>query len=226
MLHSENKHRLRRVLPRAARRRTATGFRPLLPLLAPFLVSLVFVLLYCGPNIPRGLGCLVTSRLVLASGHRNRPGLGTNGSRTFSAYTLGERIGAVVRNHCGKRPSWWSLDFWVDPDPYDVISVENRPSAGAEDGVRRLLAGPGARARADLAIVQDGLVADGTAPPGQVRSLVMLYRSVLFSFAPKGGRVERLTDLRGRNPRVYTGQVGSGARVLAGRVLNHLGIDY
>jgi TRAP transporter TAXI family solute receptor len=226
MMHSENKHRLRRVLPRAARWRARTGVRPLLPLLAPFLVSVVFILLYCGPNIPRGLGCLVTSRLVLASGHRDRQGPGTDGSRTFSADRLGDRIGAVVRDHCGRRPAWWGLDFWVDPDPYAVISVENRPTAGSEDGVRRLLAGRGARDRADLAIVQDGLVADGAAPPGKVRSLVILYHSVLCAFAPKGGRVGRLADLRGRNPRVYTGQAGSGARVLARRVLDHLGIDY
>jgi TRAP-type uncharacterized transport system substrate-binding protein len=199
----------------------------LLPLLGPFLVSLVFIVLYCGPNVPRGIGCLLTSRLVLASGPRCRGEPGADGARAFSIHGLGERIGAVVRNSCRRRPAWWGLDFWVDPDPYHVVTVENRPSDGDADNLRRLLSGRGDRDRVDLAILQDGLVDEADVPgAGEARSLLPLYRSVLCAFARKGGPVARIGDLRARRSRIYTGRKGSGARALARRILAHSRIDY
>jgi hypothetical protein len=125
--------------------------RPLLPLLGPFLVSLVFILLYCGPNIPRGLACLMRSHLLLGSGPRCRPELGADG-KTFYLHHLGGQIGQVVRKYCSRRPAWRSLDFWIDPDQHDMVSIENLPSNGTEDGVRRLLARRGDPDRVDLTV--------------------------------------------------------------------------
>jgi TRAP-type uncharacterized transport system substrate-binding protein len=226
------KLRVMRILPRALRKRSATGVRPLLPLLSPFFVSLVFILLYCGPNIPKGLACLTGKHLLLASGPTSRPEPGADGPKAFHIHHLGGRIGQLVQKYCSRRPFWWGLDFWVDPDPHDVVSVENLPSNGTEDGVRRLLARRGDPARVDLAILQDGLVADGASSrpgdggAGKIRSLVLLHRSVLCIFARKGGLFTRLSDLRGRKARVYTGQRGSGARRLAQKVLAHFQVDY
>jgi TRAP-type uncharacterized transport system substrate-binding protein len=232
MEHTAMKQRMMRILPRALRNRAATGVRPLLPLLGPFFVSLVFILLYCGPNVPRGLACLMRSHLLLASGPRSRPELGPDVSKTFYIHHLGGRISQVVQKYCSRRPCWWSLDFWVDPDPHDVVSVENLPSNGTEDGVRRLLARRGDPDRVDLAILQDGLIADGAFPRpgdgegGRIRSLVLLHRSVLCVFARKGRPVTRLGDLQKRKARVYSGQMGSGARRLAQKVLAHFQVDY
>jgi TRAP-type uncharacterized transport system substrate-binding protein len=226
------RQRMARILPRALGKRAATGARPLLPLLGPFVVSLGFILLYCGPNLPRGLACLMQSRLVLASGPRGRPEMGSLASRTFQIHDLGSRIGRVVRAYCSRRPPWWSLDFWVDPDAHDVVSVENVASKGAGDSISRLLARPGDPARVDLAILDDGLVGDevasetGDGEVGKLRSLVPLYRSALCIFAGKGQAIARLGDLRGRKARVYTGPRGSGARRLAGKILAHFRVDY
>ena len=148
------KRRMKRILPRALRTWAETGARPLLPLLGPFLVSLVFILLYCGPNVSRGLACLMRSHLLLASGPRSRAELGADGSKTFSTHHLGTRVMQVVQKYCSRCPAWWSLDFWVDPDPHDVVSVENLPSNGTEDSVRRLLARRADPDRVDLAILR------------------------------------------------------------------------
>jgi TRAP-type uncharacterized transport system substrate-binding protein len=232
MEHIALKQRMMRILPRATRKWVVTGVRPLLPVLGPFFVSLAFILLYCGPNIPRGLACLMRSHLLLASGPRSRTELGADGSKTFSIHDLGGRITQVVQKYCSRRPAWWSLDFWVDPDPRDVVSVENLPSNGTQDSVRRLLASRDDLDRVDLAILQDGLIADGAflrpsdGEAGRIRSLVLLYRSVLCIFARKGGPVTRLDDLRTRKARVYTGQRGSGSRCLAQKVLAHFQADY
>jgi TRAP-type uncharacterized transport system substrate-binding protein len=221
-----------KILPRALRKRFTTGVRLLLPLLGPFFVAIVFIMLYCGPNIPRGVACLMESHLLLASGPTGRTELGADGSRTFSIHQLGERMGQVVRKYCSRRPAWWSLSFWVDPDPHDVVLVENRASHGTEEGVRRLLARRGDADRVDLAILQDGLIADEEFPRpaegevGRIRSLVPLYRSVLCILARKDTHVRRLDDLQGRMARVYTGQRGSGARRLAQSLLGHFHAAY
>jgi TRAP-type uncharacterized transport system substrate-binding protein len=220
-----------KVVPRALRNRGATGVRSLLTLLGPFFVAIVFILLYCGPNIPRGLACLMGSHLRLA-GPKGRPELGGDGSKAFSIHHLDGRIGQVVRNHCGRRPPWWSLDFWVDPDPHDTVSVETLPSNGDEDSVHRLLARPADSDRVDLAILQDGLIDDGESAKlgegeaGRLRSLVPLYRSVLCIFARKGGPYRRLGDLRAQKARVYVGQRGSGVRRLAEDLLTRFQVDY
>jgi TRAP-type uncharacterized transport system substrate-binding protein len=209
-----------------------TGARLLLPLLGPFFVAIVFILLYCGPNIPKGLACLMEGHLLLASGPTSRTELGADGSRTFSTHHLGGRIGQVVRKYCSQRPAWWSLDFWVEPDPHGVVSVENLASRGTEDGVRRLLARRGDPDRVDLAILQDGLIADGELPrlgdgeAGRIRSLVPLYRSVLCILTRKDGPIQRLGDLQGRKARIYTGQRGSGARRIAQLLLDHFHATY
>jgi TRAP-type uncharacterized transport system substrate-binding protein len=226
------KHHTMMILTRSPSKWAVTGVRPLLPLLGPFIVSLVFILLYCGPNIPRGLACLMRSHLLLASGPKSRPELGADGSSTFYIHQLGGRIRQVVQKYCSRRPAWWSLDFWVDPDPHDVVSVENLPSNGTEDSVRRLLASRSDPDRVDLAILQGGVIADGESPrardgeAGRIRSLVILHRSVLCIFARRGGPVSRVDDLRGRQARVYSGQRGSGARHLAQKLLAHFQVDY
>jgi hypothetical protein len=67
------------------------------------------------------------SHLLLASGPKSRPELSADSSSTFYIYQLGGRIRQVVQKYCSRRPAWWSLDFWVDPDPHEVVSVENLP---------------------------------------------------------------------------------------------------
>jgi hypothetical protein len=67
------------------------------PLLAPFLVAVIFVACYCGPNIFRGFACIVDSRLTLASGPKTRLELGNDGRRTFYPYELGEQISRVIQ---------------------------------------------------------------------------------------------------------------------------------
>jgi TRAP-type uncharacterized transport system substrate-binding protein len=222
-----SRRRMMKILPRTLRKRAATRATPVLPLLGPFFVAIAFILLYCGPNIPRGLACLRGSRLLLSSGPMGLPGPGADGSKTFSAHRLGGRIGQVTGRHCSRRPSWWSLDFWVEPDSHGAVSVENLPSSGTADNVRRLLARRGDPGRVDLAILQDGLMADtdstwpGDGESARIRSLVPLYRSVLCILARKGGPIRRLDDLRGGHAKVYLGPRGSGARRLAQSLLAH-----
>jgi TRAP-type uncharacterized transport system substrate-binding protein len=152
--------------------------------------------------------------------------------RSFSRYRLGDRIARVVGQACARRPPWWSLDFWVDPDPHNLVSIANVPTAGTEDALRRLLVPKRSPGHVDLAIVQDGLVDEGPSSPAgepastRLRSLVPLYWSVLCAFVPKEGKYHSLDDLRASKARIYVGQEGSGARILSRRLLDLAGIRY
>ena len=72
------------------------------PLLAPFVISLVFILCYCGTNLHRGLACIIDSRLKMASGPKTRSELGVEGKRVFYPYELGEQITRVIHRNCGE----------------------------------------------------------------------------------------------------------------------------
>jgi TRAP transporter TAXI family solute receptor len=205
--------------------------RAVAPLLAPFVISLLFIICYCGPNIHRGVACIVDSRLKLASGPKTRTELGAEGTRIFYPYELGEQISRVVHRNCGERPRWWSLDFWVNPDAQNHVTVTNLPSFGTSDGIARLFKSPKDPDHVDLAIVQDGLIIDGDLAklnqdePDQIQALAHLYKSVFCVFARKDSGYMTLRDLRGRHARAYLGQVGSGTRYLTRRVLKHYGIE-
>jgi TRAP-type uncharacterized transport system substrate-binding protein len=208
-----------------------TGARSLAPLLAPFLVSAAFIFCYCAANIQRGLGCLMESRLVLASGPMTQRELGSHGRRIFYQYELGEQISRLILRNCGQRPRWWSLDFWVNPDAQNRIRVENRPSAGTRDSIVRLFKRESEPDHADLAILQDGLIVEGElqklneAEPDRIQALVHLYKSALCIFARKDLPYRVLTEMRGRRPQAYLGMRGSGGRYLTERVLRRFLVD-
>ena len=173
------------------------------PLLAPFVISLLFVVLYCGPNLRRGLACIVDSRLGLASGPKVLAELGSGGRRVFSTFDLGEHISRVILRNCNGRPRWWSLDFWVNPDAQDRIEVANLPSGGTREGIARLFKEPKDPAHVDLAIIQDGLIVDGdlaaldVAQADQIQGLVHLYKSVFCAFARRGSPTRRSPPCEG-----------------------------
>ena len=204
--------------------------RGVTPLLAPFVISLIFILGYCGPNFRRGLACIVDSGLKLASGPKTRTELGADGQRVFSPYELGEQIGRVIHRNCGGRPHWWGLDFWVNPDAQNRVTVKNLPSFGTRDGIVRLFKNRQDVEHVDLAILQDGLFIDGEldglneAEPDQIHALVHLYKSIFCVFARRGVGYSSLGELRGRTVRAYLGQTGSGGRYLTQRVVSHYGI--
>jgi TRAP-type uncharacterized transport system substrate-binding protein len=200
-------------------------------LLTPFLISLVFVLCYCGPNILRGFACILNSDLKLASGPKTRVELGVEGKRIFYPYDLGEQISRVILRNCGERPRWWSLDFWVNPDAQNRVSVQNLPSTGTRDGIIRLFKGRRDPDRVDLAILQDGIIVDGELArlnlddPDQIQALAHLYRSVFCVFTPRDATYKMLSAMPKRGVRAYLGQEGSGARYLTQLVLNHYKIE-
>jgi TRAP-type uncharacterized transport system substrate-binding protein len=202
-----------------------SGARSLAPVLAPFLVSLAFILFYCGSNIYRGVACIRDSHLILASGPKTRSELGSQGRRIFYPYELGEQISRVVHRNCGDRPRWWSLDFWVNPDAQNRMRVENRPSAGTRDSIVRLFKRHRDPNHIDLAILQDGLIVDeelrklDEAEPDRIQALAHLYRSVFCVFRRRDAPYDTLGGMRGRNVPAYLGQQGSGARYLTQRVL-------
>jgi TRAP-type uncharacterized transport system substrate-binding protein len=201
------------------------------PLLAPFIISLLFILCYCGPNIRRGFACILDSRLTLASGPEIRSELGVEGKRIFYPYELGEQISRVVRRNCGDRPRWWSLDFWVNPDAQNRVTVENVPSFGTRDGISRLFKSPKDPKHADLGIIQDGLIINAElaglnhAEPDQIQALVHLYKSVFCVFARRNSPYASVRDFHTKAPRAYLGQEGSGSRYLTKRLLEHYKID-
>jgi TRAP-type uncharacterized transport system substrate-binding protein len=203
----------------------------LVPLLAPFLVSVIFVACYCGPNIFRGFACLAESHLTLASGPKTRPEFGIQGRQTFYPYELGEQISRVIRQNCGDLPRWWSLDFWVNPDAQDRVTVKNLPSSGTRDGIVRLFKNPKDPDHVDLAILQDGLIVDGDladlnqAEPDKIHALVHLYKSVFCVFGRRDASYKSLGEMRGRPVRAFLGQSGSGSRYLTQFVLRHYGIE-
>ncbi len=202
------------------------------PLLAPFVISVVFILCYCGPNFRRGLACIADSRLKLASGPKTRAELGVEGERIFYPYELGEQITRVIHRNCGEAPRWWSLDFWVNPDAQDRVSIKNMPSTGTRDGIVRLFKNPRDPEHVDLAILQDGLIIDSDlaglnkAEPDQIQALVHLYKSVYCVFATRDSAYRSIHDLHGKTFNIYLGQAGSGTRYLTQRVLGHYGVKY
>jgi len=179
MPRTERLSQVRRIRPH---RTLWTWIKAVAPLLAPFVVSLVFILGFCGPNLRRGLACITDSRLRMASGPKTRGELGAEGKRIFYLYELGEQISRVIHRNCGDRPRWWSLDFWVNPDAQNRVAVQNLPSSGTRDGIVRLFKDPKDPAHVDLAILQDGLIADGEltglnqSDPDQIQASVHLYR--------------------------------------------------
>ena len=201
------------------------------PLLAPFVISLVFILCYCGTNLHRGLACIVDSRLRMASGPKTRSELGVEGKRVFYPYELGEQIARVIHRNCGERPRWWSLDFWVNPDAQNNVTVKNLPSFGTRDGIVRLFKNLKDPDHVDLAILQDGLIIDGElaglnqAEPDQIQALVHLYKSVFCVFARRDAAYKSFHEMRGHPVRAYLGQTGSGARYLTHRVLGHYELE-
>jgi TRAP-type uncharacterized transport system substrate-binding protein len=216
--------------PRRDRRGLWSRARSAAPLLAPFVVSAAFVLLYCGGNIRRGLDGIAGRELKLASGPKAWSELGAEGVRVFAPYDLGDHITRAVRRTCGDRPRWWSLDFWVNPDAQARVRVKNESSNGTRDAIARLFRHATDPTHVDLAIVQDGLIVDGElndlnhAEPDQVQGLVPLYRSVFCVFARKTSPHRSLARMRGLGVRAYLGQEGSGARSLTLRVLGHFGV--
>jgi TRAP-type uncharacterized transport system substrate-binding protein len=216
----------------SARWRLWSQARSLLPVLAPFLVSVIFVVCYCGPNIPRGISCFVRTHLRLASGPQTRSELGSEGRRIFYPYELGGQISRIVQRNCGNPPRWWSLDFWVNPDAQCRVSIENLPSAGTRDGLTRLFKSEVDPLHVDLAIVQDGLIVDGDldrlnqAEPDRIQALIPLYRSVFCAFVRKETTYRNFTDLKAHKARIYVGQEGSGTRYLSLRILSQLGIRF
>ena len=205
--------------------------RAIAPLLAPFVISLVVIACYCGPNLSRGLACIVDSQLKMASGPKTRSELGVEGKRVFYPYELGEQISRVIHRNCGERPRWWSLDFWVNPDAQNDVTVKNLPSFGTRDGIVRLFKNPKDPEHVDLAILQDGLFIDGEladlneAEPDQIQALVHLYKSVFCVFARRDAAYKSLREMHGRPVRAYLGQSGSGTRYLTQCVLRHYGLE-
>ncbi len=220
-----------RELPWTSARMFRARVESLLPVLAPFSVAAAFVLFYCGPNVPRGLACLRTSYLCLASGPENRGTVDFGNGSNFYAFDLGEDIRRVIHKHCGKGAPWWSLDYWAFPDSFDRIAIEHRPSPGTVAAIENLFRDSKDRERIDFAVVQDGLIIDGEMQqlnkgrPDEILALVPLYKSILYVFAKRGGPYQTLSDLQGRNVRAYLGQLGSGSRNLVGKILTHFGID-
>jgi TRAP-type uncharacterized transport system substrate-binding protein len=205
--------------------------RAVAPLLAPFIISFVFLLCYCGTNIGRGLACIADSRLKLASGPKTRAELGVEGKRVFYPYELGDQISRVIGRNCGASPRWWSLDFWINPDAQDRVTIKNLPSFGTRDGIVRLFKNPEAPDHVDLAVLQDGLIVDGDlaslneAEPDRIQALAHLYKSVFCVFGRRDVSYKSLQELRGRPVRAYLGQLGSGTRYLTQIVVKHYGIE-
>ena len=67
------------TLRRFSHRTLCSWAGTVLPLLAPFVIYLVFILCYFGANIQRGLACILNSRLTLASGPKTRIEFGAEG---------------------------------------------------------------------------------------------------------------------------------------------------
>jgi len=182
------------VLPGRRRQRIEETLKESAVWLAPFVISLVFILCCCGANISSGLCGIAESRLTLASGPKTRTELGAEGKRIFYPYQLGEQITRVVHRNCGERPRWWSLDYWVNPDAQARINVQNVPSFGTKDEISRPFMNPKDTGHVDLAIVQDGLIIDSElaglnhAEPDQIQALVHLYKSVFCVFARRSTR--------------------------------------
>jgi TRAP-type uncharacterized transport system substrate-binding protein len=202
------------------------------PLLAPFVISLVFILCYCGPNFRRGLACIADSRLKLASGPMTRAELGVEGKRVFYPYELGEQVARAIHRNCGESPRWWSLDFWVNPDAQDQVTVKNLPSAGTRDGIIRLFKNRTDPDHVDIAMLTDGLIIDGDlaglnqAEPDKIQALVHLYKSVFCIFNRLDAPYRSIHEMRGHRIRAYIGETGSGARYLTQRVLGHYGLEF
>ena len=57
----------------------------------------------------------------------------------------------MIQRNRGERPRWWSLDYWVNPDAQNRVSVENRPSAGTRDNIVGLFKPRRDRGHLDLA---------------------------------------------------------------------------
>ena len=224
--------------PEAANRRRVhhhlwSGARSMAPLLAPFLVSVVFILCYCGANICRGLACIARADLKLASGPGDPARARRQGRRTFYPYELGEQIGRVIRRNCGDCPRWWSLDFWVNPDAQDRVTVKNlpvvrdprrhRPALQEREGPRPRRPGdrpgrPDRRRRAPGAEPGRARPDPGARPPLQVGLLRLRPpgrrlqdRSASCAAAPSGRTSASRAAARDTSPSACSSTTGSSA---------------
>jgi hypothetical protein len=183
-------------------------------------VSAGFILLYCGPNLPRALSCLSHTPLVLATDPDSPRPIDPDGWRTPSGFEIGDRVRRVAAERAGPAARAWSLDFWNDPDAYGPVLIRNTPS-DRDDALRRLLRRDGSPGAADLAIVTDGLEPGD----GQARALAVLYRQWLLAFVRRDDRRKTLRDLRGGRVRVYFGPA-TASRAVATRLLEQFGVEH
>ena len=122
----------------------------------------------------------------------------------FYPYELGEQISRVIHRNCGESPHWWSLDFWVNPDSQDCITIKNLPSFGTRDVITRFFKNPSDPDHVTIGIVQDGLIINeelaglNHAEPDQIQALVHLYKSVFCIFFRRDAGYSTLRQMRGR----------------------------
>lgn len=102
------------------------------------------------------------------------------------------------------------------------LDLALRPSEGSQQNVRRVAAG-----EADFTIATADAVeqyrAEGGPDADRLRSTARLYDDYIQVVVDEGSEIEEVADLRGK--RVAIGQVGSGVRLVAERVLRAAGLD-
>ncbi|NKI42747.1 TAXI family TRAP transporter solute-binding subunit [Streptomyces physcomitrii] len=113
------------------------------------------------------------------------------------------------------------LDAALAEDMPD-LRVDMEPSEGSQQNVRRVATG-----QADFTIAAADAVekyrADDGPGASRLRALARLYDDYVQLVVPRSSEVRAAADLRGK--RVAVGQVGSGVRLIADRVLGAAGLD-
>ncbi|NEC16155.1 TAXI family TRAP transporter solute-binding subunit [Streptomyces sp. SID8014] len=102
------------------------------------------------------------------------------------------------------------------------VDLTLRPSEGSQENVRRVATG-----EADFTIATADAVeqyrAEGGPDADRLRSSARLYDDYIQVVVPEDSEIEEVADLRGK--RVAVGQVASGVRLVAERVLRAAGLD-